>query len=193
MAKTVFHGINTEDPVVSDAGFVHPQRNVPKAPVFMNRRGCFHLMGLSLLLGVAVLYLTGCTASTPLARAQKNPGMLESLSPSDRELVMKSTIAEGMSKDAVFLAWGKPDAVTTGSEGGRPTETWRYAILRPVYPGLGFGLGYGYGYGYRRGGYIAPYGSFPLSPGYVPQTASVVRFKNGRVSAWETIDGPAPR
>jgi hypothetical protein len=161
----------------------------------MNPRGCFHLMILCLLLGVVVFHFTGCTASNPQARAQKNPGMLEGLPAADRELVLKSTIAEGMSKDAVYLAWGKPDSVTTGSEGGRAVETWRYASLRPIYPYpiWGLGLGLGYGGGYHSHGYVAPYASYGMTPDYVPMTASVVRFKNGRVTAWETADGPRPR
>jgi len=153
----------------------------------MNPRGCSHLIALCLVLGLIVFQFTGCVASTPLARAQQNPGMLENLPKADRELVMNKTIAEGMSKDAVFLAWGKPDSVSTGSEGGRATETWRYAIMQPVWGGWGLGLGYGYG-GYHRHGYVAPYASYGMTPGYVPQTSSVVRLRNGRVAAWETAD-----
>lgn len=115
--------------------------------------------------------------------------MLEGLSEADRELVLKQTISEGMSKNAVFLAWGKPDSVITGSENGRQTETWRYAALRPIYPyPYGLGLGLGYGRGYHRHGYVAPYASYSLTPDYVPMTSSVVRFRNGRVVAWETAD-----
>jgi hypothetical protein len=110
--------------------------------------------------------------------------MFEQLPAADRDLVMRGTISEGMSRDAVFLAWGKPDVVTTGSEGGRQIETWRFAEMRPVYPyGYGVGLGYGHGY-YRHGGFY-PYGAVGFTPGYVPVTASVVRFRNGRVVSWE--------
>ena len=162
----------------------------------MNSRGCFRLAALCLVLGVILFHFTGCTASTPQARAQKNPAMLEGMSAEDQEMVMRSTISEGMSKNAVFLAWGRPDSVATGSENGRQIETWRYATLRPVYGfgSLGLGMGLGYGRSYRhRGGFIAPYTTFPLTPDYVPMTSSVVRFKNGRVIAWETADAPGRR
>jgi hypothetical protein len=156
----------------------------------MNPRGCFHLFAICVVLALILFQFTGCTASTPQARAQKNPGLLESLPPADRDLVLKSTISEGMSKDAVFLAWGKPDSVTSGSANGRPVETWRYAALRPVYGGWGLGMGLGYGPGYYHRGYVAPYAGYQFTPGYVPVTSSVVQFKGGRVAAWETADAP---
>lgn len=156
----------------------------------MNSRGCFRFFAIGLMLIVVVFHFTGCVASNPQARAMKHPGMLESLPARDQEKVLRSTISEGMSKDAVFLAWGKPDSVTSGSEGGRETETWRYATLRPVFnsSSFGLGLGLGYGRGYRHRGYVHPYAVYPVTPDYLPMTSSVVRFRSGRVIAWETAD-----
>jgi hypothetical protein len=140
---------------------------------------------MSLLAGGLIIQFTGCAATTPQVRVQQNPQMFEQLSAADRDLVLRGTISEGMTRDAVFLAWGRPDAVTTGSERGRQIETWRYATYQPVYPyGFGVGLGYGSGY-YRHGGHFYPYGSYYASPAYVPVTASAVRFQNGRVVSWE--------
>src|SRR5687767_855178 len=116
----------------------------------MNERGCFKIVAMALLMAGVMLHFTGCAASNPQTRIQQNPEMLDRLPAADRELVLKGTISEGMSKDAVYLAWGKPDSVTTGSENGRQTETWRYATLQPVYY-HGFGLGLGYGGGFRHG------------------------------------------
>ncbi len=146
------------------------------------------LIGLCALLLFAVIQFTGCTVANPQTRAQQNPALLDGLSAEDRAMVLKGTISEGMTKDTVFLAWGKPDAVTTGSDRGRATETWRYATLRPVYYGGGFGYGMGYyGGGHHRGGFY-PYLGMNLSPQYVPVTSAVVRFRGGRVVAWETAD-----
>ena len=154
----------------------------------MKPRGCAKLIGLCALLLFAVINFTGCTVSNPQTRAQQNPALLESLSAADRALVLKGTISEGMTKDTVFLAWGKPDAVTTGRDRGQTTETWRYATLRPVYYGGGFGYGMGYYGGRRHGRHFYPYMDMSLSPQYVPVTSAIVKFRGGRVVAWETSD-----
>jgi hypothetical protein len=151
------------------------------------KSGCFKLIAM-LIAGVAVIFgFTSCESANPATRAQKNPAAFESLPAKDRELVLKSTIAEGMSKEAVLIAWGKPDRVSTGSMNGRMAETWTYTTLRPIYrPYYGLGLGIG-PYGYRHHG-IYPGAAFGMGPDYVPVTSSVVRFRNNRVIAWETAD-----
>ena len=149
----------------------------------MNKRGCSKIVAMGLLMAVVVLHFTGC-AATPQTRVQKNPEMLSRLSPADQILVMRGTLRDGMSRDAVFLAWGRPDSVSYGSESGRQTETWRYATLQPVYH-HGLGLGFGYGGGFHHGRHFYPGLSMNLTPHYVPRTTSVVRFRNGRVVAWE--------
>lgn len=156
----------------------------------MNRKGCFKLIAISCLLLAVVFQFTGCASTTPQGRASENPQILQSLSPTDRDLVLKGQIREGMTRDAVFLAWGKADQVTTGSENGRPVETWRYTTLRPVYytgplsPLPGY---YAYPYGYRRARYVYPYPGYGMTPDYVSTTSAVVRFRSGSVVAWETV------
>jgi hypothetical protein len=159
----------------------------------MNKRGCAKLIGLCALIVFAVLQFTGCTVANPQTRVQQNPALFDQLSATDRDLVMKGTISEGMTKDAVFLAWGRPDAVSTGSDRGKVTETWRYATMRPVYgAGFGYGMGYYGGRGYYGGGYYGrryyPGWDVGFTPQYVPVTSSVVRFRGGRVVAWEASD-----
>jgi hypothetical protein len=154
----------------------------------MNKRGCAKLTGLCALIMFAVVDLTGCTTANPQTRVQQNPALYDSLSAADRDLVMKGTISEGMTKDAVYLAWGKPDSVTTGSDRGKVTETWRYATMRPVYYGGGFGYGMGFFGGRYHGRHFYPHLDMSLTPQYVPVTSSVVRFRAGRVVAWETSD-----
>lgn len=152
----------------------------------MNKRA--KLIGLCSLLMFAVIQFTGCTVANPQTRAQQNPALLEQLSAADRELVLKGTISEGMTQNAVYLAWGKPDSVTTGRDRGRTTETWRYATLRPVYYGGGFGYGMGFYGGRPYGRHFYPHLDMSLTPQYVSVTSAVVRFRGGRVVAWETSD-----
>lgn len=156
----------------------------------MNKRGCSKLLGLCALIVFAILQFTGCTVVTPQTRVQQNQAMFDQLSATERDLVLKGTITEGMTKDTVYLAWGQPDAATTGSDRGKATETWRYATMRPVYygGGIGYGMGMGYygGRGYGRGFY--PAFDMSITPQYVPVTSSVVRFHAGRVVAWEASE-----
>lgn len=150
------------------------------------KKGCFPLISMLLLCGAALLF-TSCETANPATRAQQNPAVFNSLSAEDQALVLKGTISEGMSRDAVMLAWGRPDSVMNSSDGGRAGEVWRYTSLRPVYrPYYGVGMGMG-SYGRHRSG-IYPTASFGMGPDYVPVTSSVVRFRNGRVHGWDTVD-----
>ena len=102
-----------------------------------------------------------------------------------------------MTRDAVFLAWGRPDSVAVGVSRGRESESWTYEGQRPVRSmSLGMGLGFGsYGgfgpYGYGGWG---PYGfgGFPYYGGgsavtYIPYTSGVAEFVGGRVVSWKSI------
>ena len=155
----------------------------------MNRKGCLPVIALLFLCCASFLF-TSCETANPATRAQQNPAVYNALSAEDQALVLKGTISEGMTKDAVLLAWGRPDTVMSSSDGGRASEVWRYTSMQPVYRphyGLGLGMGYG-GYGYRHRGGIYPYGTISMGPDYVPVTSSVVRFRKGRVYGWDTVN-----
>lgn len=118
--------------------------------------------------------------------------MAESLSPDQREAVLAGKISEGMTRDAVFLALGRPSAVRKGSTGGKETEVWRYTNLQPIQTSSMF-VGpvapiYGVGVG---GGYFGPRGARWVGPGwgmgtdYVPVTSALIRFEQGVVVSWE--------
>lgn len=134
--------------------------------------------------------LTGCQTGAE-NRIQKNPQLYGKLSSKDQERVRRGDIREGMTEEAVFLAWGRPDRVLSGSRGGRATEKWAYFDSRPVTtfsynigPGIHpfytrygvhprFGYGYGPSWGYSSG------------VDFVQQISKQVEFRNGRVTAWE--------
>ncbi len=121
--------------------------------------------------------------------------LYDALSTTQKQAVMEAKVTEGMTPDAVYLAWGRPDRVIRGSENGKPYELWRYTELQPVYhSGLTMGLGYGYGHGYRHGYghgrhlYRDPrFLAFETGPDYLPITAAVVRFRANRVVSWERL------
>lgn len=88
---------------------------------------------------LGVLAFTGC--STPQTRISDHPDLYQSLSPGDQTLVSQGRIRYGMSRNAVWLAWGSPDQKIVGNMAGRPTETWIYIYYAtyPYYPYYGPG------------------------------------------------------
>ena len=143
----------------------------------------------ALLAGVALM-LSACAVSTPASRVAQAPQMFEVLTETQKQAVREGRVLEGMSPDAVYLAWGRPDRVTRGSQNGQPYEVWRFTQLQPVYhSGMNVGMGYGYGgYGYGGHRYYDPgFLAVETGPDYVPVTAAVVRFIRNRVVSWERL------
>jgi hypothetical protein len=88
---------------------------------------------------VGVLVLTSC--STPQTRISDHPDLYQNLSVRDQALVTQGQIRSGMSRSAVWLAWGSPDQKVVGNMAGTPTETWIYIYYAtyPYYPYYGPG------------------------------------------------------
>jgi hypothetical protein len=135
----------------------------------------------------AIVGLSSCTSAIE-SRITKNPQLYNKLKEHDRALVSRGEIREGMTKEAVFLSWGRADHVSVGRDSGRSVERWGYTGSHPVYTSnlsMGFGSGY-YGgrgrLGYGYGGMWDPYwGGYGPSIAYVPYQAATVEFRNGRV------------
>ena len=98
----------------------------------MKRRLFLRASTLSVLTGM--LILTSC--STPQTRISGHPDLYQSLSHRDQALVSQGQIRIGMSRTAVWLAWGTTDQKIIGNMGGGPTETWVYVYYAtyPYYP-----------------------------------------------------------
>src|SRR5512133_919921 len=97
-------------------------------------RGRFFLRASTLAVATSTLILTGC--STPETRISEHPDLYQSLSHRDQALVSHGQIRIGMSRTAVWLAWGTTDRKIVGNMGGGPTETWIYTYYAsyPYYP-----------------------------------------------------------
>lgn len=149
----------------------------------------------------SALMLTSC--STTESRISEHPEIFQGLSPRDQALVSQGKIREGMSQNAVWLAWGNPDQKAMGDMRGRSTETWIYVAYRSAYP-------YGYGYGYPYGGFGGFYGGglihgyyghhyaffghpfydpfyYSYIPPSIPYPYKTVTFANGRVMSFQYL------
>lgn len=90
------------------------------------------------------LVLAGCAGNDPQARAERRPGFAN-VPARDRQLALAGEVREGMSPDAVFVAWGAPTHVyhgrATGGTGQAPRtlESWVYLRPMPAQPSADFG------------------------------------------------------
>jgi len=160
---------------------------------------------LALSVAVGGLFLAGC--ATIESRISDHPDIYNALSPRDQALVRQGRIREGMSMNAVWLAWGSPEQKGYGRMRGRSTETWIYRAYYNEYDPYYGGWGYGYGYPYRGlaggavftgrhgGQYIALYDPF-YDPFFYPRFRQVsypyktVTFERGRVVAFQGFTPP---
>lgn len=124
--------------------------------------------------------LSSCVAPVQ-QRIQRNPQLYATLSEAEKQSVARGEIREGMSKDAVFFLWGKPNRISSGQREGKTFERWSYTDYQPYYRQSFYG-GFGFygGCGYGRGPIIDP---VPMVD-YVPTPGASVEFVNGRVSGF---------
>src|SRR5215212_4652134 len=163
--------------------------------------------GLALAVGAGALILAGC--STTESRISENPQLFQSLPGRDQELVSRGQIRTGMSRDAVWLAWGNADQKVAGAMRSTSTETWVYTTTSSYPYGGGYGGFYGrpfgpYGYGgfgyggfrTHRGHRFAFYGDpfyDPFYYSYIPTVTypyKTVTFSNGRVMSFQYLVAP---
>lgn len=135
-----------------------------------------------LLLGLASGLMVAC--STIQSRIQDNPDAFYTLSTEDQELVLGGNIREGFSRDAVFIAWGRPDEEIQGQEQGAFTERWIYlASQTDVIPDYMYVTRYDRGRRYVERVYDPIY----IESRYPYRS---VTFRDGRVVAWESFTRP---
>jgi hypothetical protein len=160
------------------------------------------------------LFFGGC--STPESRISDHRDLYDSLPARQQQLVAQGQIAGGMSRNAVWLAWGAPEQKVNGYARGNTTENWVYYTTTTYPYGYGYGYGYGgfgygpYGYGYPGfwGGGVGVFRNHhgrrfvvfgdpfydPFYYSYLPPTVSypykAVTFVNGRVVEFQHMVGP---
>src|SRR6266478_912133 len=147
----------------------------------MKRR--FYLGALTLGLATGALILTSC--STPETRISDHPDLYQSLSARDRALVSQGEIRQGMSRNAVWLAWGSPDRKIIGNMRGHPTETWIY-VYYATYPYDPYYGPYGPGFGFFGDPFYDPFYYSLIAPS-IPYPYKTVTFSNGRVVSFQYL------
>lgn len=70
--------------------------------------------------------LCGCASNTIEKRRAERITAYETLSPEYQQLVDAGEIKTGMPKDAVYIAWGKPNDITYSEDSHGKLETWLY-------------------------------------------------------------------
>lgn len=162
------------------------------------------LRALTFGVSASALILTSC--NTTESRISKHPEIFQRLSPRDQALVSQGKIREGMTQDAVWLAWGSPDQKATGTARGQAVQTWIYNDY--VYPDSPYPYPFGpFGYGgYYGGGVVfhSHYGRrfaiigdpfydpfyYSYFPPRVAYPSKTVTFANGRVVSLQILTPP---
>lgn len=135
-------------------------------------------------IATVVLILTSC--STPQTRISDHPDLYQGLSSRDQALVSQGQIRYGMSRNAVWLAWGSPDSKVIGNMRGHSTETWVYVyyVTYPYYyPYYG---PYGPGFGFFGDPFYDPF-YYSLIPPSIPYPNKTVTFSNSRVMCFQYL------
>lgn len=172
--------------------------------MFLDMKRQIFLRALTIAVSAGALILTSC--STTETRISDHPDIFQTLSPRDQALVREGKIREGMSRDAVWLAWGTADQKATGTVRGRAVETWiyneyTYANAPYPYPRGPYGYGGYYGGGvvfhHHRNHRFAIIGDPFFDPFYysyipprVAYPSKTVTFSGGRVVSIQVLTPP---
>src|SRR5512133_803783 len=131
----------------------------------------------TLAIAAGTLILTSC--STPQTRISDRPDLYQSLSQRDQSLVSQGNIRIGMSRTAVWLAWGSPDRKIVGNMGGGPTETWLYIYYSTYYPPYA-------PWAYFGDPFYDPF-YYSYIPPSIPYPGKIVTFAKGRVVSFQYV------
>ena len=143
------------------------------------------MRAVRMILLLAVAFLCGC-ATTIQDRRKERLAAYSQLAPDTQSLVDKGQIKVGMPKDAVYIAWGKPDQIIQGESDQGKNDTWLY-YSSTLHPYQYWNYGY---WGPSRHGYLysTPYLDTDWYPVYY--VAREVQFENDRVKSWRSLPHP---
>lgn len=126
----------------------------------------------------ALLVLVLASCASPIERRVSHyPELFNKLPAAEQAMVRRGEVREGMSKDAVFLAWGKPDRIAHGRKDGKNRERWSFAEYEQVHR-MGYAGGLGLAGGY---GWVDPIAYGGPVVDFVPVPGRSVEFIDGKV------------
>ena len=151
----------------------------------------FHKIGAAIASLLVCTLTQGC--STPSGRSAAKTAALGNLSPAERQVVLNGDIHKGLSKDAVYVAWGSPSKTTVHNTARGPQECWTYVQTFNGYGGGYYGISRGLIHGKHSDHYntddFYPAPTDAQTLGGTPSTEVPVKrvvFENGRVVNYET-------
>ncbi len=136
-----------------------------------------------LWLGILIL-CSGCATSTVETRKQEKYGVYSTLSTEQREMVDQGRIKVGMSSDAVYIAFGKPEEIVQEETQAGATTYW-------LYHGSNLREHRYWSYRSVRSGdryYTEPYMATDYS--LQPYVRAEVVFQDGLVKQWRSMPSP---
>ncbi|MDR1144769.1 MAG: hypothetical protein LBK71_01360 [Verrucomicrobiales bacterium] len=129
------------------------------------------------------LMFSGC--STIASRVAEREQAFNLLTKEQQRIVMQGRISEGLSKDGVYIALGRPLRVLREQMDGITSESWvygrmeTYATMRPAWPSP-----YPFRYGY--GPYFYPY-PYDAEVSVMRDTFVVYFNQAGKVKGWKEL------
>ncbi len=94
----------------------------------------------ALISGIAVSALILASCSTTETRISGHPEIYQSLSPRDQALVSQGQIRDGMSPNAVYLAWGSPGPENCGQYARSPNRDLDLRALHDLFLSVSLSL-----------------------------------------------------
>lgn len=133
-------------------------------------------------------FLAGCATSTIEDRRTERASAYGALSGDHKSLVDEGEIEAGMSEDAVYIAWGKPDQVLHAGDRKGKTTRWIYE-----------GTTADTHYFWEAFVVTRPDGSRVLDRRLIPRTefrdyvSAELIFRDGELDSWKTLPRPPAR
>ncbi|MDA0346440.1 MAG: hypothetical protein O3C43_03260 [Verrucomicrobia bacterium] len=138
---------------------------------------------------IGALFISGC-ATTPQSRVNENPGLFDSFTAEQKEIILKGEVDLGFTPEMVLMAAGVPDRKAKKRSKNGSSEVWTYYQYTPrSIHGFGnYGSYYSYNSrfgGWYRNGYWGDH--VIISREGEREKNLVVEFQRGEIISFEMV------